>query len=109
MLNAYSVDDIIITQSGGYDEWNEPLPEVEIEIKGYAEWKTRLVRNVSGEEVTSTIKLYIHKRNLDDKLTQALTHEDRVKSINGSEIDRAIITVHEPKAFSNPHYEVYLA
>ena len=109
MLNAYSVDEIVIIQSQGHDDWGEPSPEVEVSIRGYAEWKTRLVRNLAGEEVTSTIKLYISKRRLDKLLTQALSHEDRIKSINGDEINRAIITIHQPKAFSSPHYEVFLA
>ncbi len=109
MLRAYSVDDIIIMQSGGYDEWNNPVEATEIEIKGYAEWKTNLVRNIKGEEVTSTIKLYIRKKDLDLLLAKALSHEDRVKSINGNEINKSIINIHQPKAFSNPHYEIYLA
>ena len=109
MLNAYAVDDIVIIQHGGYTPINEPLSGTEIAIKGYAEWKTKLVRDIKGEEVTSTIQIYISKRRLDAELTDALSHEDRVKSINGVEIDRAIITVHAPKHFSMPHYEIYLA
>jgi hypothetical protein len=109
MLNAYSVDDIIIIQSGGYDEWNNPLEEIEISIKGYAEWKTSLVRNIKGEQVASSIKLTIRKKALDTVLTKELSHEDRIKSINEIEIDKPIINIHQPKAFSNPHYEIYLA
>jgi len=109
MLDVYSVDDIVIVQQGGYDEWNEPLSGAQIEIKGYVEWKTKLVIDINGERVTSTIQIYIKKRKLDDLLSSALTHEDMVKSINGVDIDRAIIAVHQPKAFSKSHYEIYLA
>lgn len=103
------VDEIIITQSTGVDEWGEPLPEVDVNIKGYVEWKTRLVWDINGEEVVSTVAIYIKKRTLDNVLARTLSHEDRVKSINGDEIDRAIINIHQPKAFSNPHYEIQLA
>jgi hypothetical protein len=109
MLDAYSVDDIVISQHGSYDEWNEPVSGSEVEVRGYVEWKTRLTININGEQVVSTIQIYIKKRILDDLLLRPLTHEDSVKSINGADINRAIITVHQPKAFSSPHYEVYLA
>lgn len=109
MLDAYSVDDIVIIQQGGYDEWNEPKSGSQIEIKGYVEWKTKLVIDANGEKVASSIQIYIKKRRLDKLLVSTLTHEDMVRSINGVVIDRAIITVAQPKAFSAPHYEIYLA
>lgn len=109
MLDVYSVDDIVIVQQGGYDQWNEPLSGSQIEIKGYVEWKTKLVINTNGEKVVSNIQIYIKKRKLDKLLVSTLSHEDIVKSINGVDIDRAIITVAQPKAFSAPHYEIYLA
>lgn len=108
MLNVYSVDEIVITQAAGYDEWNEPLPDREITIRGYAEWKTKLIRNIKGEQVASMITIYISKRRLDNLLARSLSHEDRIKSINGNDIDRAIINISQPKAFSNPDYEIYL-
>jgi len=109
MLNAYSVDVLVITQSQDHDDWGEPLPELSVNVRGYVEWKTRLVRNLAGEEVTSTIKISISKRRLDAMLARPLSHEDRINSINGAAIDRAILAIHQPKAFSMPHYEVYLA
>ena len=109
MLDAYSVDDIVIVQHGGYDAYNEPLSGTEIAIKGYVDWKTRLAINIEGEKVNSTIQIYIKKRRLDLLLATPLTHEDMVKSINGVVVDRAIITVGQPKALSAPHYEVFLA
>jgi hypothetical protein len=111
MLNGYSVDDIEIGKYIGEDEWNEPLSGSGsvVEIRGYVEWKTKLVRNIKGEEVVSTIQIYIEKRRLDLRLGRALVHEDRVKSINGDDIDRAIMAIQQPKAFSRPHYEIDLA
>jgi len=108
MIDAYAVDDLVITQSNGFDVWGEPLSGTTVEIKGYVVWKTQLMRNLAGEEVTSTIMLYINKRRLDALLGRVLSHEERIESINGVSIDQSIIAIHVPKAFSNPHYEVFL-
>jgi len=111
MLDAYSVDDIVIWKYDSYDEWNEPLSGsgAEVEIRGYVNWGTKLVIGLTGEKVTSTVQIYIKKRILDHRLARPLSHEDMIKSINGDEIRRAIIAISQPKAFDNPHYEVYLA
>ena len=109
MIDSYSVDDLVITQSNGFDVWGEPLSGTTIEIKGYAVWKTWLVRDLAGEEVVSSVMIYINKRRLDALLGRVLSHEDRIESINGISIDRSIIAIQTPKAFSNPHYEVYLS
>lgn len=109
MLNAYSVDEIVITQNVSKDDWREPLSAYSISIMGYVNYKTVLIRNIKGEQVTSQIQIYISKHRLDDLLTQALTHEDRIYSINGIVIDKAIMKIDTPKHFSMPHYEIYLA
>jgi len=109
MINAYMVDPITVIKWNGNDNWGEPLSGSLIDVRGYVEWKTRLVRNVQGEEVVSSVTVMLPKK-IDRAiyLGRALCHEDRIQ-INAESFNRAIIAIHTPKAFSGPHYEVYLA
>lgn len=112
MIDAYCVDQVTIIADEGRDEWGEPLARTSHPVRGYIEWKTRLVRNIKGEEVAapsgifSPVRVYINLRKLDKALGRVLTHEDRVL-IGGRE--RAILAISEPKAFSGSHYEIDLA
>jgi len=107
MINAYCVDPIIILKWNGYDEWNEPLSGEIISVKGYVEYRTKLVRDIRGEERVSSVTVKMPKK-IDVELGRPLSHEDRL--IVGEEsIERSIINISQPKAFSRPHYEVYLA
>ncbi len=99
MIRAYCVDDITILRWQGDDDWNEPLAALEIDVKGYVDWKTRLIRDINGEEVVSRGSVYI----LYDG---DLTHQDRLK-ING--VEYSIITVRYVKDFSDVAQEVFLA
>lgn len=105
-INAYCVDPITIIKWNGVDEWNEPVSGSMIEVKGYLEWKTRLVRDIKGEERVSTVMIYLPKK-IDKLLGRALCHEDRIE-FEGMTYDRSIIAIQQPKAFSGPHYEIYL-
>ena len=105
-INAYCVDEVTILKWNGADENNEPLSGDIITVKGYVEWKTRLVRNIKGEEVASTVTIMMPKK-IDTELGRELVHEDRL--IVGGSFERAIIAITQPKAFSFPHYEVALA
>ena len=109
MINAYMVDPIAIIKWTGEDTWGEPLSGTMVEVKGYVEWKTRLVRNVRGEEVVSNVTVMLPKKiDRVAYLGRALCHEDRIQ-IDSESFNRAIIAIHTPKAFSGPHYEIYLA
>lgn len=127
-MNCYAVDDIIILASQGYDSWGEPASGEMISVKGYVEWKTQLVRNRRGttggvktpEECVSTCVVYFQKRRLMRALGRGLTLEDRIIIDQGgveeyysgmpeNSLDRAIVDIRQPKDFSHPHYEVYLA
>ena len=109
MINAYMVDPITIIKWNGNDNWGEPLSGSPIDVRGYVEWKTRLVRNVQGEEVVSSVTVMLPKKiDRATHLGRALCHEDRIQ-IDTESFNRAIIAIHTPKAFSSPHYEVYLA
>ena len=119
MMNAYCGDEITILKYMGNDTWGEPLSGEVITIKGYVEWKTRLIRDQKGEEVVSSIMIYLPKRKLLNALGRRLLLEDRIiVDQGGVEIysgmpdnseDRAIIDIRQPKDFSHAHYEVYLA
>lgn len=106
MITSYAVDSIAVVKWNGEDQWGEPIATTSVAAKGYIEWKTGLIRNIKGEEVVSTVRVYIPLRKLDKSVGRALRHEDRIV-VDGME--RAIIAIHEPKAFNLPHYEVYLA
>ena len=119
LVNAYCVDEVTILKYMGNDTWGEPLSGEVITIKGYVEWKTRLIRDQKGEEVVSSIMIYLPKRKLLNALGRRLLLEDRIiVDQGGVEIysgmpdaseDRAIVDIRQPKDFSNAHYEVYLA
>jgi hypothetical protein len=106
MISAYCVDKITVVKANGNDQWGEPNPTTNVATRGYVEWKTNLVRNLAGEEIVSPIHVYLQMRKTDNALGRALTHADRLIVDNR---ERSIIAIHEPKAFSRPHYEVYLA
>jgi len=99
MIRAYCVDDITILRWQGDDQWNEPIAALEVDVKGYADWKTKLIRNIEGEEVVSRGSVYI----LYDG---DLTHKDRLK-IDG--VEYSIITIRQVKDFSDVAQEVFLA
>ena len=107
MLNAYSVDTFTLWKWNGTGAWREPVAPTELTVRGYVEYKTKLVRNIVGEQVASTVQIYIHKANIDAALGRALNHEDRI-TISGDSFDRPIISIGQPKDFSHPHYMVAL-
>ena len=106
MILAYLVDKITVVKANGNDQWGEPNPTTNAATRGYVEWKTNLVRNLAGEEIVSPIHVYLHMRKTDNALGRALVHADRLIVDNR---ERSIVAISEPKAFSRPHYEVYLA
>jgi hypothetical protein len=99
MIRAYLVDSITILRWNDDDKWNEDNARIEVNINGYVDWKTRLIRDINGEEVVSSGSAYI----LYD---ENLTHKDRLK-IDG--VEYAIITVKPLKDFSRTAQEVFLA
>jgi len=108
MIRAYMVDDFIIHKWNGYDKWGEPKPCTLIDVKGYIKYKMRLVRNIKGEEVVSIAMVYFSKPDMDALLSRALLHMDRIQTSTES-YSHAIIQIDTPKAFSDPHYEVYIS
>lgn len=113
MISAYCVDDITIIRYGGYDSWNEPLATTDIDVKGKIEYKTRLVRDITGEGVVAgtagaamSSAMVRFPESIDSDLGRGLSHEDRLK-FDG--VEHAILKIDKPKAFSSPIYEVYVS
>ena len=107
MMHVYCVDEITIVKWNGYDSWNEPESASEVDVKGYVEFKTRLVRDQKGEEVVSEVMVYLPRR-VETVLGRKFSLEDRI-IVQGESLARAIISIGKPKAFSGGHYEVFLA
>jgi len=109
MINAYCVDEITIEAWVGNDSWNEPLSGTMVTVRGYVEYRTRLVTDAKGEEVVSTCMIYLPRKiERTAYLGRRLMHEDRIW-LAGEDTWRAILDIRKPKDFSMTHYEVYLA
>lgn len=114
MINAYCVDEIIVWKWEADDSWGDPVSGTLIDLKGYVEWKTRLLRGLRGEEVFSSCSVRLPKRKLDALLGRTLSHKDKLQ-IGGESFERAIVLITTPKAFTpnvnkfNIDYEVFLA
>lgn len=109
MINVYCVDELTIFKHLGNDSWGEPLSGTAVTVKGYVEWKTTLRRDARGEQVLSTVMVYLPKSiERSAYLGRPLTHQDRIW-IGGESFDRAIVDIVTPKHWTDPHYEVYLA
>jgi len=99
MLKVYSVDDIIIVRAAvpPYDEWNNPNPPTLEPVSGYVERKTKLVRNLAGEEVLSSGHMLLSYDGTID-------HNDKLR-IDGK--DYPILSIEKGKDFSNVVTTVY--
>ena len=113
MISSYTVDDITIIKYAGVDDYNHPIATSEVDVKGYIEYKTKLLSDLTGEQVVAGTKgrvmtsALIHLAgSIDVPLGRALKPEDRLKF---NDIEHRILVIEKPKAFSNPHYEVWVA
>lgn len=102
MIRAYMSDDITVLFWEGDDDWGEPLPTLDKDMKAYVDWKTHLIRNLAGEQVVSRGMVYII-------YSRKLNHKDMIYNINGDGIKYAILDIRPGKDFSENHQEVHLA
>lgn len=107
MINAYLTDLVTLWASSGEDQWGEQASGAYHDFRARVEFKTRLVRDINGEEVMSTVTVLLAKK-IDRILGRELSHKDRIQ-IEGESLDRAIMSIAKPKHFSHPFYEVALA
>jgi len=96
MLNAYMTDDITI-QRIAYGTWGTSIP-TNVTTKGRFEFKTKLVRNQSGEEVVSSANVMLS--------VMILGHQDKVVYDSKT---YSILTIELKKDFSNRYLLIYLA
>ena len=78
-----------------------------------ARLNTKLLSGLKGEEVVAGTRgmmmssaMVLLPISIEIALDRALRYEDRLKY---DDIEHAILKIDKPKAFSNPHYEVYVA
>jgi len=99
MIRAYMSDDITVIYDEGHDDWGEPLPTTNVEMKAYLDWKTHLIRNIAGEQVVSRGTAYVMP-------ARKITHKEIIKY---NDVEYAILDIRPGKDFSENHQEVHLA
>lgn len=119
MIDAYLVDSIIIMKSTASPGWGEPGGFTPKEVMGKIEYKTKLISDLTGEQVvagtagaTIASAMVMLSANIEKAacLGRALSHEDKLKFKEGAVyVEHAILKIEMPKAFSDPHYEVYVS
>lgn len=99
MLNVYSVDTITLMRVPvpPRDKWNQPNPLVPETVKGYLEWKTKIVRNLAGVEVTSRGNFLLAYDGTIDHMGKL-----RINSV-----DYPILALEPAKDFSNIGIRIY--
>ncbi len=97
MINSYLVDSLWTVKAPvpPYNEYNEPNAPVVVAVKGFIEWKSTLVKDISGEQVTSQAMVLL-KNDTD------LGHNDMLRIADqstGTNIDWPIITIKPAKGY----------
>lgn len=72
MINAYMKDQLTIVRHGTVDQYGTEGVTTDEAGAGFVEWKTRLVRNIKGEEVRAAASILM-------RYDATLTHEDRIR------------------------------
>lgn len=106
MINSYLVDDLwtVIFPDPPKDKYNVPYAPTVTAIKGLIQWKTTLVRNIKGEEVTS-------KGHVLLRADINLAHSSRLRiydEATDENIDHSIITIMPAKGYYTAGIWVYL-
>ncbi len=109
MINAYLTDDLWTVKAPvpPYNEYNEPKDPIVKAVKGLIQWKTKLIMNLEGEEVTSNGNVLL-------KVDTDLGHEDQLRIFDpargesGENIDHPIIIILPAKGFFTAGIYVYL-
>ncbi len=106
MINSYLTDDLWTVKAPDppLNEYNVPNAPIVTAIKGFIQWKTKLVRDISGNEVTSNGNVLL-------KVDTDLSHEDKLRiydSARGKNIDHAIIAILPAKGYFTVGIYVFL-
>jgi len=100
MIEAYAIDSFTAHFDTGEDKWGQPNATLDVSLKGYFEWKTHWVRDLSGEMVVSRGFLYIKYDTRD------FTHKDE---ITFNSIRYKILDIKRQTDFSQNHQDLHLA
>lgn len=96
MINAYCKDSITVKTSTR-DQWGTAT-YTSATVKGRFEFKTKMVRNLQGEQVVSSANVILP--------LMTLTHDEKI--YYGSK-EYSILGIEEAKDFSNRFMRIYLA
>lgn len=96
MINAYMTDNLTL-RTVTLDKWNAPTNS-DVLIKGRFEFKTKLIRNLQGEQVVSTAVVWL-------PLT-TITHKDKI-IYEG--VVYSILNITEAKDFSKRFLKLLVA
>ncbi len=96
MINAY-MNDTIILKTATLDQWSKVTYD-STTLRGRFEFKTKMLRNLQGEQVVSSARVFLASRAID--------HNDKI-SYQG--IDYSIISIEQVKDFSAKYLRVNLA
>ena len=105
-INSYLTDDLWTVKAPvpPRDEYQKPYPPIVTPIKGLIQWKTKLVRDTTGEEVTSNGNVLI-------KVDTDLSHDDQLRIYDPARkknIDHPIIMILPMKGYYTAGVYVYL-
>ncbi len=98
MIGAYLKDTVTIVRHGTRDQYGTEGPTTSALVKCFIEWKTRLLRNIKGEEVQSSAAILM-------RYDPTLTHEDRVM-VSG--VEHPIVSIELQRDFAIRSMKVYI-
>jgi len=98
MIGAYLTDPVAIVKAGVPDTFNERPDPVVTPTMGYIEWKSKLIRNVKGEEVVSSGSVLM-------RFDATLSHADKIRI---GDVDYSILRIQVLKDFQNVGMMVFL-
>jgi hypothetical protein len=96
MINAYMTDTLTL-KTATTDTWGTKT-FVSTTVKGRFEFKTKLVRNLQGEQVVATARVFL--------ALQTLTHADKIVY---EKKEYSILNIEQVKDFSNKFLRVDVA
>jgi len=98
VIGAYLKDVITVVRHGARDQYGTEGATTDELMRGYIEWKTRLVLNIKGEEVLSSAGVLM-------RYDPTLTHEDKI-TIGG--VEHLILAIELVRDFSVRGMKVYI-
>jgi hypothetical protein len=99
MIDIYMTNPVTLKRLASRDQWNEPTYTTTA-LMAKVDSKTRLVRDLKGEQVVSSALVYLPGS------VAAVSHEDRV-IIDG--VEHVIIAIQKMADFEFSHWELYIA